>query len=232
MSTASPKNWRDALGSRYTLCRHEAAHVITAYVHGVPFRYVTTNPRAKGHAAHVMPRGRAWPGEWLARGAVHAAGIIAEELDLVGCYGWRLGTTPTDLAPLRRALTCSCGRTDMKSLRSTTRQAWGSARVAPERFAAVSAVPVDPDWSPVDLAVICWRYAVATLAARWDAVEAVTYALHDSRRALTERDVASIVDDIPPNPDSTVELPEEHARPWFLDYSRLTWETKSAAASG
>lgn len=127
--TAAPQAWRDVLDSRYTLCRHEGAHAVTAYVLGIPFRYVTTSPRAKGHAGHVMPRG---------------------------------------------------------------------------------------------------RYAVATLVARWDAVEAVTYALHDSPRALTERDVARIVDDISPTPDAATGLPEEHARPWFLDYSRLTWEPKSS----
>lgn len=223
-------SWHNGIGEcRTRVAYHEAGHAVVAYVLGRGFRYVTLRPRTPNHAGHVMLR-RSHPGDWFTEGAISAAGIIAEERALVDRLGWFYGVTSTDLAPLHRQLTQRGGRDDMKGVRVAARNAWFGARAWPERLAE----PVDPAWTVGDIATICWHYATITLAARWQAVTAVTDALLDSSRALTYRQVAAITDAIPPDPDVAV---RQSPYPWFLDYSRLHWtpvqwwltETENAA---
>ncbi|MGH8573851.1 MAG: hypothetical protein ACREX8_14955 [Gammaproteobacteria bacterium] len=193
-----------------TVCYHEAAHAVVMLALGYSFRYVTVNPRDPKHSGHVMAR---CPrrGEWLTPGAVSAAGIIAQDFE--ACCGL------TTRGLLRRDLVRDDGRVDLKYLRDVSWCAWSAGREEP----GLLVTPVDLAASPVDLAVVCWRLAVTTVATHWDTIDDVARVLCDSSRALSSREVREIMADTEPDHEAVDDLPAECAEAWFLEHSRLKW---------
>ena len=151
------------------------------------------------------------PGEWREPGAVFAAGIISEY-----SHGALLCSHP---ATFQRYLAQESARTDLRDLRSLMWSAWSTARTDP----GILTSPIDSTASPVDLAVACWRLALTTVVAYWEAIDEVASVLYKSTRAVYSRDVREIVVSSETNHAAVNALSEGEMDPWFLKYSRLRW---------
>ena len=200
---------------RLVTCFHEAGHAVTMIASGQRFEYITMRPRTLGSAAHVMvsdPLNALYTGQWLAHGAVAAAGILAADFYLMNAENYEPDT-------VRRTLTRDDGRDDLKELRAASWYAYACCYENP----AWSATPVSERWGPVEFAVAAWEHAVSILTGYGDAVVTVADELYDSARKVPYRVVREIVDGSWVEETVVAGVPEEFLEPWFLKYSRLRW---------
>jgi hypothetical protein len=144
---------------------------------------------------------------------VGAAGMVAEDLHLWQSFGGQF-----------RAHIVDGGRDDLRIMRAGARYAWHRAQDGD------ALVPVvDRDWTVLHIAEVAWSQAVRRIAGNWAAVQAVTDALHRSRRALTATDIRRIVGDTPParwsaETSSGLGLwPDQWLGFWPRRHSRLVW---------
>lgn len=200
-------------------CFHEAGHAVVAIARRQKFDYVTMNPRDKNSTAHMRSDDQHWSvyekGHWKAWASISAAGILAEEA-AISKYSHFDPFTKDSLREVRKELVRENGRDDMKSLRKYAWLGWERARTEGDMW---SATQVDPDKSPVDLAVDAWSEAAMDLTVHWSYVIEVAYMLHDSTRKVTFREIVAMKPDF----EAHSKLFDEPLEPWFLEHSRLKW---------
>lgn len=202
---------------------HEATHGVVAAALGIPFRYLTMNPRAPKAAGMVMTTPATYSqlhrlGRWREDAAWTLGGIIVE--DLWNEALWYRYTKNIKLRTMtRRDIVRHHGGPDLRIVRDNTKFAW-------------FVESCDPGWAStkidlktgaiVDLAIDAWQLAVWTVARYWSAIDVVAEMLFESSKAVQWKTVKNVVDG--EGPDDDVELPVEYLEPWFLSHSRLRWE--------
>lgn len=209
---------------RDEIAYHEAGHGVVMAALGIPFRYISMNPRRLRVDAHVFTTEATDNkvhrcGLWLADVAGCFAGAIVQDIwSSVYFDDYRSSYVPLR-ADVRQIIVRDHARTDMKFARDLVKHAWNRESHQP----GWSATPLDVEQStPRDLAIDAWQHSVWTVARYWSSIEIVAELLFNSSRAVTWKQVRDTV--YAEGPDDDVELDIELMTPWFLRFSKLKWE--------
>lgn len=203
---------------RTAVAHHEAGHAVLDIVTGLKFRYITMRARTEGAEALVMTTGAAPRGAWRNEASAMFAGVIAEDM------WWIKFGPPTYEGNRRRILTQHYGKYDMRYARDLIRR----ARVCQRADPSYSLTRLPLSRSVLWMATEAWRYAVVTLAAHGPAVRELAELLLHQPRAVTYAQARKIV-----GACGSIDTSESHPSgigsvyPWFLDYSRLSWDARS-----
>jgi hypothetical protein len=202
---------------RWSTACHEAGHTVVAELVGMPYRYLTLNPRDRGYSGRV----RLTPASlaavcgphWMAGPAMNAAGVLAQGLH-DELYGH--GIDHRDMA--ERAAD------DMRALRNGCRYAWHRAQAGELLEPAT-----DPAATVQDLAELIWRHTGELVCQHWMTIRAVATLAVDGGRAVTRRQVRQFVEYGQAHNDPPAELPAPLAAFWPGAHTRLAWRPAGRA---